>query len=292
MVLQKGDVIGICAPSSWLETESLEKPVSYFESKGYRVKFSENIYSKERFLAGSDEARADALMKLFADDEVKAIFTARGGYGSARILDLLDYDIIRQNKKIFVGFSDSTALQLALLARAGLPSFTGMTVCNDLKTGQLSPLIEESLWNFFQDKPFSINNLTCLKKGKAEGILIGGCLSLVVSLLGTPYMPDVEGAVLLLEDVKEEPYKIDRMLTQLKLAGVFEKVSGVIFGQFKDCTAKDSTDGTVEQVIKETASYINKPVISDIKYGHGADRYVLPIGKKVAIDTDVIYSCH
>ena len=289
-ILTKGDCIGIVSPSAYVPKNGLEIVTKYFEDKGFKVKLSKNVFKEERFIAGTDAERSSDLMEMFTDPEIKLILVSRGGYGSTRLLDKLDYDIIKKNPKPLVGFSDTTGLQMGLLAQANLPSLTGMMGFIDFETGKLDPIIEESFWNLINGKPVKTNNFDVLRHGKTEGILIGGCLALISDIVGTKYLPSFKDAILLIEEVREEPYRVDRKLTQLRLAGILDQVSAIIWGEFKDCTAKNKRDGTIEQVVDEFSSYVNCPVIKNFHYGHGDSRLVLPIGGKIKLDTkDSVY---
>ncbi|MCP4393826.1 MAG: LD-carboxypeptidase [Alphaproteobacteria bacterium] len=279
--------IGICAPASGVDEKDLYPAISFFEENGIKVKCSPNLYSKDRFLAGSDSERATQLMDLFVDDEVQAIFSARGGYGSLRILDKLDYSVIKKNKKPFFGFSDTTALQLALLSKARLPTVSGITLAYDVKSEGIDQDIVNSAKKCLVGGKYSLQGVS-YGDGIVEGTLVGGCLSLITPLLGTDYLPDFRDSILLLEDVGEEPYKIDRMITQLYLADVFNIVKGVVIGRFKDCVAKDEADGTIKDVLYDMLDKIpeGKPVLMGVEYSHNLNRKVLPIGGDVVLDAD------
>jgi muramoyltetrapeptide carboxypeptidase len=278
--------VGIAAPAGSVDEGDLAGAHELFRRLGYGVRQGRALFRKERFMAGPDRARADDLMDLFLDRDVRAIFCARGGYGSMRLLDLLDYDAIAADPKILVGFSDTTALQLALLAGSRLITYSGVTLAADLREGRLDPLIETSLHAVLSGAKPEIGELTPLRSGVAEGPLIGGCLSLVVSLLGTPYMPDLANALLILEETREEPYRVDRMLTQLRLTGALDNVAAIIMGGFRECTARDPRDGSIDEVIADLASAVHCPVYRDLPYGHGKSRCVLPLGVHARLEHD------
>ncbi len=278
--LQKGDVIGLIAPSSPLNPGDLEKGIHFLEQQGFKIKLGKHINDADRFLAGKDEDRAKDIMDFFKDKEVKAIIAIRGGQGSQRLLPLLDYEIIAANPKIVVGFSDTTALQLGLLKKTGLITYTGFTL-----TVLRNDLVEKTLVDCLSGKSFQIEEGTTVHSGIAEGPLVGGNLMILTNLMGTPYQPDFKGCILLIEDVGIEPYNVDGMISQLDLAGVFDQVAGVIFGQFENCVNRnpDHTD-TVEDVINEWSNRIKVPCIKDFPYGHGKKNSVLPIGANVLLD--------
>ncbi|KTC89588.1 S66 peptidase family protein [Fluoribacter dumoffii] len=285
--VKPGDTIGLVTPSSPMIPGLLEIGVSYLQQKGFQIRLGVHVNAVDRFLAGDDEYRAKDLMDFFRDDEVKMIMAMGGGYGSQRLLPLLDYGLIRSRPKYLSGFSDTTALQAALLKNAGMISCTGF-VFGDLATGQLDSLIEKTLWTCLKGEPFQIKKGQTMQPGIIQGRLVGGNLESWVSLMGTPYQPEVRNCILLLEDVGAEPYQVDSRLSQLDLAGVFAEVGGVIFGQFARCTAKyfPKRDGTVEDVIEEWSLKIKVPCIKNFPYGHVTRRCVLPLGKEAVLNAD------
>lgn len=280
--------IGVLTSSSAVSKEALAEGIAYWENRGYRVRPSEHLYAKNRFSAGTDVERANDLNALFADDEIDMIIEACGGYGSARFLDKVDYDMISRHKKPFIGLSDTTALQLALLAKAGLPSFSGYLM--KPRNGRaIFPYTESSLFDALEGRKQVFTGLETAYNGpEIKGKLIGGCLSLVASLVGTPYLPDMSGAVVVLEDVCEEPYRIDRMMLQLSQSGMFDRAAALVFGCFLDCRAKDPADGTVEEVIREWRSRLAIPVFSGLPYGHQAGSAVIPVGAEVVLSSAVL----
>jgi len=291
--LKHGDVIGICAPASPpSSTEKLEKGIAYIERCGFRVEAGKNILKKRGYLAGTDDQRAEDLNKLFADPKVKAIFTVRGGYGSQRILPLLDYNLIRQNPKILVGYSDITALHFALLSRAGLVSFSGPMVAVEMSEG-LNAKVEERFWNMLMSskpsKPITAKNSSSIFKrsGKAEGRLLAGNLSLVAAMCGTKYFPRFKKYILMVEEIDEKPYRVDRMLEQLKLAGLINVCAGVTLGKFISCVPdKGKPSLTLQQVFKDRFANCEFPVVSEIPYGHFKASMPFPVGAKVKISGD------
>ncbi len=284
-LLRPGDTVGVIAPSGPVDRERLLDGISYLQRRGYGVREGASLYARTRYLAGSDADRAADLNQMLGDREVRAIFTARGGYGSARLLDLVDYDLVREDPKIFVGFSDTTALQLGLYARTGLVSYSGVVLCKDVDSDGLAEPTEAALWNGLTEGQHStVGGLRALRTGRVEGPLLGGCLSLMVSLVGTPYLPDLDGSVLFLEDVNEPPYRLDRMLFQLRMAGIFDRVGGVVFGQFEECDAEAKEDGSPLEVFTAFAESVPCPVYSGLPYGHGRGRTVLPVGLPVIVE--------
>lgn len=278
--LQRGDTIGVISPSSPLREKSIDAGIRYLQDLEFNLKFGANFREEDRFLAGSDEQRAKDIMDFFKDPEVKAIIVSRGGQGSQRLLPLLDYHVIANNPKILVGFSDTTALQLGIYKKTNLISYTGYTL-----TVPLNPLIEKTLLACLFNKPYFVRGGESVQPGIVEGMLVGGNLSLITSLIGTAYQPNFNKKILLLEDVAIEPYNVDRMLSHLDLAGIFAQISGIVFGQFEDCISKDSKEGTIDEVINEWASRLKIPCIKNFPYSHGLNNCVLPIGSPITLDT-------
>jgi muramoyltetrapeptide carboxypeptidase len=285
--LNNGDIIGLIAPSSPPALGRLESGVAYLEKIGFKVKVGAHVKKSDRFLAGSDAERASDVMDFYRDPDVKAIMAMSGGYGSQRILPLLDFDIIRQNSKSLVGFSDTTALQLGIYQQTGLTACTGFTF-RDTDPGKPDPLVAHTLISCLMGHSYVVTEGSTLYPGIVEGRLICGTLSLIVALLGTPYQPNFKDSILLIEEVWAEPFQVDSMLTQLKQAGVLKQVAGLIFGQFVECVAHHTPerDGTIEDVINEWSTKFKIPSIQDFPYGHGDRRCVLPIGKSVRLNAD------
>lgn len=281
--LQKGDIIGLLSPSSPIREKEMAEGINLLELTGFKIKYARHIFSSERFLAGKDLDRANDLMDFFKDPEVKAIIATRGGQGSQRLLPFLDYELIKQNPKQLFGFSDTTALQLALFKKSGLVSYTGFTLSIDL-----SVQVKKTLLSSLLGQEYKISKGIKIHGGLSKGPLLGGNLTLLTNLMGTPYLPSFKGCILLLEDVGVEPYNIDGMFSQLDLAGIFEDVSGVIFGKFERCKSRTSnqSDGTVEEVINDWSSKLKVPSIKNFPYGHGKQNCILPMGKEITLDAD------
>lgn len=284
--LRPGETVGIMAPAGAFKRERLTPGVAHLERMGHPVRLGAHVFDRVRYLAGADADRARDLHDLFEAPDVRAVFTARGGYGTTRLLDLLDYGLIRRHPKLFLGLSDTTALQLALYRHAGLVTCSGITVCADLG-GDRDPFTEAAMWRAVRDNAIEpMEGLRVIRGGRAEGPLLGGCLSLICALVGTPHLPDLSGAVLLVEDVDEAPYRIDRMLTHLRSAGVLCRVAGIAFGQFEGSKPDDSADWTVQDVLVDRTADLGVPVVCSLPYGHQRRRVVLPIGTRVRLDAD------
>lgn len=277
--LNSGDTIGVMSPSSPFMPGAIDGGIRYLQEKGFKLKFGKHMNDAQRFLAGKDVERVSDFMNFIRDPEVKAIVATRGGQGSQRLLPFLDYDVIRANPKILMGFSDTTALQNGLFAKTGLISYSGYVL-----TIAPNPLIEHSLMSCLKGEPYHIHEGKAVHSGVVEGILVGGNVSLLCALIGTPYQPNFEGKILLLEDVGVEPYNLDRLLSHLDLAGVFDQVAGIVMGEFDRCVSRLPYEGTVDDVINEWSSRFKVPCLKDFPYGHGERRCVLPIGKKIKLD--------
>ncbi|MBI1806850.1 MAG: LD-carboxypeptidase [Ignavibacteria bacterium] len=290
--LRPGDTIGICAPSSPpTSATSIDKGIAYIESLGFRVEVGKNVFRKSGYLAGSDAQRAADLNALFANPKVHAIFTVRGGYGAHRILPHLDYSSIKRNPKIVLGYSDITAIHLALFSKVGLVSFSGPMVAVEMCEG-LKGETEELFWRALMSRnpmpPFrrKADKHIRLKNGRlATGRLLGGNLSLMAALVGTRFFPHITNPIYLLEETDERPYRIDRMLQQMNLGGLFQHVGGMALGVFTDC---DPTKGkpslSLRRVFQDTFQATRCPIVSGFQYGHIKNSLPFPIGIRVALD--------
>ncbi len=282
-ILHKGDKIGFIAPSSGQKNKDLSKAISYFENLGLEVILAENINKEYRYMAGTDKIRATTINNMFKNKDIKALVCIRGGAGSTRILDLINYNIIKSNPKPIIGLSDSTSIQNAIFTKTQTPSFTGFLPLYDFKDENIDKLTAASLENaLFKDKHKIISG-TSLLKGKANGKIIGGCLSTFIYLCGTKYQPDFTDKILLLEDIGEKTYKIDLMLNQLKQQKNFNKLKGIILGQFTNCSIADPDDGSIEDCINDFVADFKIPVIKDFQYGHIPSRHILPLGINVEV---------
>ena len=294
--LKPGDTIGFIGPSGAVRTEgAIERSAAQTEKMGYKVKFGESCGQVYGYLSGTDEVRARDVNAMFRDDSVDAIFCVRGGYGTMRILDLLDYDAIRANPKVFVGYSDITAMHIAMLEKADLVTFHGPMPTGSWADGPMDPFTHDSLMRAVaQAEPMGelINApdypaRKTVNPGCSEGLLVGGNLSLIAGTIGTPYEIDTKGRILFIEEVGERTYCVDRMLTQLRLAGKFEDCAGVVFGDFKDCPVEYEQFGlTLEQVIRDVAGPCGKPIFTGLQAGHCAKKLTLPLGVRCRMDAD------
>jgi len=291
--LKSGDVIGIISPASSAQDSSVvEKGIKYFENNGYRVEVGESVGKINGYLAGTDDERVHDLHQMFKNKNVKAIVCIRGGYGAARILDKINYKLIRSNPKIFVGYSDITSLQMAIYKKSGLITFAGPMVASDF-ADEVNPFAEEFFWKLITSKKKigrvsfpDINNLPAIHKGSSQGRIIGGNLSVFSSLMGTPFFPELKDHILLMEDIDELPYRIDRLLNQLRLSGIFKKVKGIILGRFVDCYEHDPAKKTLTlgEIIEEYLKDLNIPVIYSFPHGHIKEKVTVPFGIKIKMN--------
>ncbi|HPF19482.1 MAG TPA: LD-carboxypeptidase [Bacillota bacterium] len=297
--LEKGHTIGVISPASPSTTRSeIPRAIEYIEAMGYRVVLGKNVNKCHGFTAASEAERADDLNEMFRRDDVDAIFVTQGGYGSAQIIDRIDYDAIANNPKIFTGFSDLTSLHLAIGRFAGLVTFHGPGMAR-FNTRDLTEYTKEYFFQAIgQTSPVGEIPLADPKKwlytmapGKAEGCLTGGNLTLVCATLGTRYEVDTAGKILLLEEVETEPWIIDHGLSHLRNAGKFEEVAGVLVGECKDCVPRKHDPGFysdvgVEEVFEYYLKDLGVPVLYGLPLGHTEDLATLPMGVMTRLDAD------
>lgn len=296
--LKKNDTVGVVAPGTAVPSpDDLYRAKEILEKLGLRPKFARNISSGSGYRTRSVQERLDELMAMFFDSDVRAIFAIRGGYGSAQLLDKIDYSVVLTNPKIFLGFSDVTSLHIALNKFAGLVTFHGPVLLsafskytyeclNAILFGlNRKPIVQNPLDNEFVRANHYIRTIN---SGQAEGVVLGGNLSIISSLLGTPYEYQFEDAILLLEDVQEEPYRIDRMLNQLRLAGILSKVNGLAFGECKDCVAVSANvwDLSLGEVLDYYFQPLGKPSCYGLCIGHTPDQATFAIGARAGFDAD------
>jgi muramoyltetrapeptide carboxypeptidase len=296
--LKHGDTIRLIAPSSPpKDRASLEIAISALKTLGFRVKYSDAIFGRTGYLAGSDEDRARDFERAFADDNAKAVLCVRGGYGSTRILDLVGWDSIQQ-PKVFLGFSDITALSCALWKMCEIPSFSGPVLMSDLVGNKpdsvtwdhaLSLVTGERRNGPLLSEPFNLSHTIALVAGESHGRLMGGNLAMICSLVGTRWFPDFKKSILFLEDVGEGPYRVDRYLTQLTNAGILEQVSGIVLGDFRYSDSQRKNDKqqglqTMEDVFQERLSGLGVPVLMNLPFGHIKPKITLPFGTLVILD--------
>jgi muramoyltetrapeptide carboxypeptidase len=279
--LRPGDTVAIVAPASNLNQSELEAGCQALRLAGYRPFYLDSILDRDLYFAGSAKRRARELEEMFTRDDVRAIICARGGYGSNYLLNEIDLDKIKSDPKIFVGYSDNTSLLTYFTDAAGLVTFHGPMAAKDwahedgvdLPSWQ-SALSQSAPW----DVPLNAEATGCID-GDAQGILYGGCLSILVASLGTPYEIKTAGKILFMEDIAAKPYQIDRMLMQLKLGGHLDEVRGILFGEMLDCRQSPNQDYTLREVITRIVSDLRIPVAFGVKSGHvTSENITLPFG--------------
>ncbi len=282
--LQRGDLIGVVAPGAAIDRAALERGVGSLEAAGFKVKLGASVLRREGYLAGSDGERAADFRAIYGDPEVKAVIAARGGYGCGRLLSPTPLLGAGDPAKLFIGHSDVTFLLADILQRGGMVSVHGPLVAN-LQPGL--PVLD-SLVDFITADPESWRHqgARTIRTGRASGILTGGCLSIVTAMLGTPYAIDVAGSILFLEEVNEKPFRIDRMLTQLRQAGVLDSVAGVVFGEMVGCSATPNEAVTVADVIADIFRDAPYPVTFGVPSGHGRGTSILPFGIRAELEDD------
>jgi muramoyltetrapeptide carboxypeptidase len=283
--LRPGDTVGIVAPASNVKQSELEAGCEALRRAGYKPFYLDSILQRDLYFAGTAIRRARELEEMFARDEVRAIICARGGYGANYLLQELDLAKVTSNPKIFVGYSDLTTL-LTYFLDAGLVTFHGPMVAKDWShenginlDSWLAAVTQKESWNVPVDA-----HVVSLADGDAEGILYGGCLSILVASLGTAYEIKTEDTILFLEDLAAKPYQVDRMLMQLKLAGKLDKVRGLIFGEMIDCVQSPNQDYTLQEVITRIVSELRIPVAYGLKSGHvTSNNITLPLGVRARL---------
>jgi muramoyltetrapeptide carboxypeptidase len=276
--LRRGDKIGIVAPASNIKREELEAGIVRLRELGYEIALGTSVYDQDVYFAGSSEARAADLMTMFQREDIRGIICARGGYGSNYLLPLIDLDVIRRHPKPLIGYSDITSLLTWIFDETGLVTFHGPMVAKDFAhDGGVD--LESWFASLEGNGPWSLSQMRAPIDGEGEGILYGGCLSILVASLGTPFEIQTGGTVLFLEDVAAKPYQVDRMLMQLKLAGKFDGVRGIIFGKMLDCVQPGGQDYTVEEMITRVVGDLGVPVAFGLPSGHvPAGNVTLPFG--------------
>ncbi len=286
--LRAGDLVGVIAPSGVVDGERLAGGVRALESLGWRVVVGDAVLARRAYLAGSDEERRTDLQRMIDDPAVRAIFCARGGYGSQRVVPALDLTPLARRPKALVGYSDATALLLAAV-RAGAAAIHGPMVAVELARGLSEPSLAHLHATLTDpDYRWEAPVPVAIRAGRATGRLVGGCLSVIASTIGTPWAIETEGAILFLEDVHEWPYRLDRLLTQLRQAGLLERVAGVVFGTMATCRAHDGV--TAFDVVRDFFAGAPYPVGFGLAAGHtdattAIDNLALPLGVPVTLDT-------
>jgi len=285
--LKKGDVVGVVAPAGPVDPDLLEKGLKTLRGMGLEPLLGKYVHCRRGYLAGKDEERAEDLMSLFANKNVKAIFCARGGYGVNRLLPWLKPNVIRKNPKIFVGASDVTLLLLYLYQKCSLVGFHGPMVAGNFGRYAMKKSkkqFHDLLTGQPEGKIMISPKARTLNPGIATGEITGGCLTLLCRSLKTPFEVQTRNKILLIEDVNEAPYRIDGMLWQLQTAGKFKNIKGIILGEMVNCHPQKSTNGLPEKMYQEIFAGLSVPIITNVPVGHGKEMWTLPFGVSATLD--------
>ena len=287
--LRQGDTVAIIAPAGPVHDPAAINPaLSILRDWGFITRLDDRIFESWRYLAGGDQARAEELMRCFEDPTIQAILALRGGYGCSRLISLLDEHRLRNHCKLFIGFSDITTLHMYFRRRLGWVTIQG-PMGTTLSRDRLSPEAERHLLSVLTDPQYlptlSFPQLESWIDGAAEGRLVGGCLSILVTSLGTRYEIKTEGKILFLEEYGEAPYRLDRMITHLRLAGKLDQVAGILLGDFRDCESDDGS-GSSKEVLRDLLGDLGVPLVANFPAGHAAEHWALPLGTRVMLDAD------
>lgn len=285
--LKEGDTIAIIAPAGEVDDERINFSEKYFKSKGYNVKFGAHLNKKRRYLAGDDNERIEDIHSAFEDSTVDAIICARGGYGAIRLINNIDYNIIRNNPKIFCGYSDITALSAMILKKAGLITFSGPMAQSDFGEENINKFTESQFWNTLTNKSsLMIQNINgkIYKSGQAKGITFGGNLSTIASLCGIDFLPD-EKFIFFAEDINEDVYKIDRYFRQLLNISKFKNnISGILLGEF----INNGNSTWLDELFTELSADLNIPVYSGYQISHDKNKFTIPIGAEAELNNGLL----
>jgi muramoyltetrapeptide carboxypeptidase len=290
--LKPGDSVAIVAPAGPIEhRDGLNLGISALQRMGFRPRFEDRIFQSFRYLAGNDTDRAEELMRAFEDPEIRAVIGLRGGYGCSRLMPFLNERRLRNFPKLFMGFSDLTTLHMFFRRRFGWVTIHGPMA---ITLGKATPDQESHLFSLLTDPDYHPSlrfaQLETWKPGIAEGTLVGGCLSIVAACIGTPYEIKTEGKIIFLEDQGESPYRLDRMITHLRLAGKLKGISGLLLGDFIDCDPSQGDSShrqsgyTVKEALQEILKDLDVPILAGFPAGHGSIHWALPLGLRVRID--------
>lgn len=284
--LQKGDKVAVLAPCGQIgDISKIQPALDYLKSLGLNPILGKHVFDTYRYMAGTDEQRAEDVNCAFADSQIKAIFCVRAAAGGTRILPFIDYNSARRNPKPVIGFCDNAALQIALRKKSGIVSYNGFVMSYDFKDNKLDSLINDNLQKLLNGKTFNIKSGKTFNPGSTDGELICCNLSVLTKMAGTPYFPDLSQKILLIEDVHESIYRIDLMLQQLRQQPCFAELKGIIFGQFTDSKSSDE-DGHLDDCFNDFLQDLNIPALKDFNFGHTVSRHVLPQGGTVKLDAD------
>lgn len=289
--LSTGDTVGIIAPAGPVDAQKLKQAIPFFKKRGLHVKLGEHVYENNGFIAGTDEERVDDFHKMIADPSIKAIFCARGGYGTGRIASMLDYHLIRKNPKIIWGYSDITYIHTAIRQEAGFVTFHGPMIASDISSNHFDLKSEQSFEQLFNPVPITYDETTSplrvISKGLAKGPFVGGNLSVLMSTMGTPHEIDLRNSILLIEDIGEEVYQVDGLCNQLKQSGKLDEVAGIVIGDFRarnlDQTVRSEA---FDSVFHHYFSKLNKPVVAGFQMGHCFPNIGVPLGTQAILSSE------
>jgi muramoyltetrapeptide carboxypeptidase len=288
--LKKGDLIAVIAPGGAVfKSSNIKRFESILTNLGFRVLNGKTLTARYGQFAGSDALRAQEMNEMFANPEVKGIITMRGGSGCARILSLLDYDLIRDNPKVFMGMSDITSLLISIYAKSGLVGFHGPVGYSSWERFTLEHFRHTVMEGkeVLMQNPSNNAGFYTINSGKARGQLMGGNLTVLTNMLGSNFLPDWKGKILFLEEINEETYRVDRMLNQLKMNGIFDQINGVIIGKFRNCEPEEADKSlSLEQAVKGYLEPIGKPAFYGSMIGHIKDKFTIPMGVEVEMDAN------
>ncbi len=297
--LEKGQTVGLITPGSYATEKAVQQAIENMDKLGLKVKMGKHVGKSYGFVAGTDQERLEDLHAMFSDDAVDVIWCIRGGYGCTRLLPYINYDLVRNNPKVFIGYSDITALHQAFFVAAGLISFHGQNATGEMPEyaqAQIQKVLfrEKKRWkiklaeaNKAKASKDSNYATTTLRAGKATGQLVGGNLTLIAAMAGTPYGMDATDKIVFLEDIGEKPYRIDRMLTQLLQSAHLNKAKGIALGIFNDCEAKpDELSLTLMETLKDRLMDLNVPFVHGLSFGHIEHQCVIPVGAYVELDAN------
>ncbi len=285
--LSQGDTLGLIAPASLVNKEQIERALSNVKQLGLKAKYSADLLRKDGYFAGSDQRRAEEINEMIRDEEVKAIWCIRGGYGSMRLLAHIDYKTLEQNPKIILGYSDITALHAAINKKCNLITYHSPTASEYLsdynKWHLQKAIMPEAINTKEPNRPKLCENFT-IREGKAKGKLLGGNLSIITALCGTPYEIPFENNIIFIEEVAEEPYRVDRMISQLQLTGKLDKAAGIVFGCFNNCTTNQENTLNIKELLCRRIREHKIPAFYGINAGHLKAHRTLSMGSTVEID--------
>lgn len=290
-MLREGDLVAIIAPASNVKADYLARGIAEIEKLGFNAVYDPEILSKARYTAGDDQRRASELMRAFSDPAIRAVWAARGGYGSMRLFRSLNDNLLRDNPKIFIGYSDITAIHLYLYRRFGWVTFHGPMAAKDMAGGRDHYHRETLIKSIARTEPigeiYSVKTEILHRARPVSGRLLGGCLSLIIAMMGTPYELDTRDSILFLEDTGVKPFAVDRMLQQLKLAGKFDDVRGIVFGEMIDCGQHADQGYLIQDVLAECTADLGIPVMFGLPSGHSPHgNLTLPLGVMATLDAD------